>query len=404
MMGPDSGMASSEPTASPKEAFRLGGDPPKVARLSRKSLAVVGVVAGLGIGSALLIALRSPDKETGHEIYGTDSRAKAEVISSAPKDYSQIPKLGPPLPGDLGKPILSAQQEGRDIAVPRQAHADAVPGNAGIGDRDRRQQELAAARASQLFLSGNADQPAPVISPIDASQDLLAAPNLADPGQSAAGAQTPGAARLSFLRGGDDTRSLASASIEPPASPNILQAGNIIPAALITGIRSDLPGQISAQVTQNVYDSPTGRILLIPQGARLIGEYDSGIDAGQTRILMAWTRLILPDGSSIQLERQPGADAGGFAGLQDMVDNHWGGVARAAAISTLMGIGTELAAGSDADLIRALRRASQDTINQAGQQIVQRQLAIRPTLTIRPGHPLRIVLTRDLVLPVWGKK
>src|SRR3546814_9546021 len=110
------------------------------------------------------------------------------------------------------------------------------------------------------------------------------------------------AARVSpkqaFLRSAGDRRTLASDRLAPPPDPHILQAGSIIPAALITGIRSDLPGQITAQVTQNVYDSPTGRILLIPQGARLIGDYDAEVSAGQTRVLLAWTRLILPDGRS----------------------------------------------------------------------------------------------------------
>ena len=180
---------------------------------------------------------------------------------------------------------------------------------------------------------------------------------------------------------------------------------SVIPAALITGIRSDLPGQITAQVTANVYDSPTGRILLIPQGARLIGEYDSEIAAGQTRALLAWDRLIMPDGRSIVLERQPGADAAGYAGLQDRVNQHWGNLLKAAAVSTLLGVGAELGADSEDDLTRALRRGSQDTINQTGQQIVRRQLNVQPTLTIRPGHPLRVVLTRDLVLePVGGAR
>lgn len=189
----------------------------------------------------------------------------------------------------------------------------------------------------------------------------------------------------------------------PPASPNIVQAGSIIPAALITGIRSDLPGQITAQVTANVYDSPTGRILLIPQGARLIGEYDSDIAAGQTRMLLAWDRLIMPDGRSIILERQPGVDPAGFAGLQDRVNQHWGNLFRAAAISTLLGVGAEQGADQDDGLTRALRRGSQDTINQTGQRIVDRQLNIQPTLTIRPGHPLRVVLTRDLILEPIGE-
>src|SRR3546814_64683 len=141
-----------------------------------------------------------------------------------------------------------------------------------------------------------------------------------------------------------------------PASPSIVQAGSIIAAALITGIRSDLPGQITAQVMANVFDSPTGRILLIPQGARLIGEYDSEIAAGQTRVLLAWDRLIMPDGRSIVLERLPGADGAGFAGLQDGVNQHWGNLLKAAAVSTLLGLGAELGADSEDDLDRKSTR------------------------------------------------
>jgi type IV secretion system protein TrbI len=155
-------------------------------------------------------------------------------------------------------------------------------------------------------------------------------------------------------------------------------------------------------VTQNVYDSITGRILLIPQGARLIGEYDSEVAAGQTRVLLSWDRLIMPDGRSIVLERQPGTDAAGFAGLQGRVNQHWGNLLKAAAVSTLLGVGAELGADSEDDLTRALRRGSQDTINQTGQQVVRRQLNVQPTLTIRPGHPLRVVLTRDLILEPIG--
>ena len=182
------------------------------------------------------------------------------------------------------------------------------------------------------------------------------------------------------------------------ASPYVVQAGSVIPAALITGIRSDLPGQITAQVTQNVYDSPSGRILLIPQGSRLIGEYDSDVAAGQNRVLLAWDRLILPGGHSILLDRLPGADAAGMAGLEDRTNYHWGNMLKAALISTLLGAGTELISNGDSDLIRALRFGTQDTISQTGRQVVQRQLNVPPTLTVRPGFSLRIIVTRDLVL------
>ena len=158
----------------------------------------------------------------------------------------------------------------------------------------------------------------------------------------------------------------------------------------------------TAQVTENVYDSPTGRFLLVPQGTRLIGNYDSQIAFGQSRVLLVWTRLIMPNGRSIVLERQPGADTAGYAGLEDGVDNHWGALFKAALLSTLLGVGSELGSGSDSgnngDIIQALRRGSSESANQTGQKIVQRNLNIQPTLTIRPGFPVRVIVNRDLVL------
>ena len=205
-----------------------------------------------------------------------------------------------------------------------------------------------------------------------------------------------------FLNGPVDRQTVAPDRVAPPASPYILQAGAVIPAALITGIRSDLPGQITAQVTENVYDSPTGSLLLIPQGTRIIGQYDDGVTFGQRRVLLVWNRLILPGGQSIVLERLPGADASGYAGLEDGVDYHWWDLMRAAGLSTLLAIGADLATDDEDRLVQAIRDGAVDTINQAGQQIVQRQLQVAPTLTIRPGFPVRIIVTRDLVLEPYG--
>jgi len=176
-----------------------------------------------------------------------------------------------------------------------------------------------------------------------------------------------------------------------------VQAGSVIPAALITGIRSDLPGEITAQVTENVYDSPSGKFLLIPQGARLIGQYDSQISFGQSRVLLMWTRIIMPNGASIVLEHQPGADSAGYAGLEDDVDYHWGNLAKAAAISTLLGIASELVLNSNNSIVQALRTGAENTVNRTGQTLVSRQLNVQPTLTIRPGFPVRVVVNRDLV-------
>ncbi len=382
--------------ADPKP-FQLRGDPPRVMRLSRKALAVVGAGAGLGVGGLLIYALQAPGNKTAPELYGTDGRATSEAITSGPKDYAQVPKLGPPLPGDLGGPIVSAQQRGGNAPLPPVAAQAGQPDprvQAAENARQRAQQERDAARTSSVFLGkvGTAAAAVPTLP----SMTPQVVPEV--PESAALALQSDQAEKRAFLAQAPNQRTVSAARLVVPASPNILQAGSIIPAALISGVRSDLPGQITAQVTTNVYDSPTGRILLIPQGSRLIGEYDSEITAGQTRVLLAWDRLIMPGGRSIVLERQPGTDAAGAAGLQDRVNRHWGNLLRAAAISTLLGIGAELGADSDGDLVRALRQGTQQTINQAGQQLVGRELNVQPTLTIRPGHPLRIVLTRDLIL------
>ena len=179
-------------------------------------------------------------------------------------------------------------------------------------------------------------------------------------------------------------------------------AGTVIAAALITGINSDLPGQVLASVTEAVYDTATGRHLLIPQGSRLIGHYDSQVAFGQRRVLLVWTRLILPDASSLALDRLPGVDAAGFAGLEDQVDWHWSQLLAGAALSTLIGIGAELAAPDRGDgqnqVIVATRQSIQDSVNQVGQDITRRSLDVQPTLTIRPGFPVRVIVSRDLVL------
>ena len=208
--------------------------------------------------------------------------------------------------------------------------------------------------------------------------------------------------KLAFVNASVDRRTTSPDRVTKPASPYVVQAGTVIPAALITGIRSDLPGQITAQVTENVFDSPTGRFLLIPQGARLIGIYDSQVAFGQSRVLLVWTRLIMPNGRSIVLERQPGADTAGYAGLEDEVDNHWGALFKAALLSTLLGVGANSepapTLATRATSSRRSAAAPGDSLNQTGQQIVQRNLNIQPTLTIRPGFPVRVIVNRDLVL------
>ena len=216
-------------------------------------------------------------------------------------------------------------------------------------------------------------------------------------------ARRPADGRSGFL----ETRIVPAESSERvvrASSPYVVQAGSIIPAALITAIHSDLPGQVVAQVTQPVYDSPTGRHLLIPQGARLIGEYDNDVAPGHRRVLLAWDRLILPGGRSIRLDRQPGADASGMSGLADRTDNHWGRMLRAALVSALLGASAELGGSGNDEIVRAIREGAQDTAGQTGRRLVERDIAIPPTIRIRPGFALRVIVTRDLILEPMGEK
>ena len=376
----------SETSTDTAAAMRLRADPPRVTRISRKVIVGVGVVAGLGIGAALIFGLQRPDRTAApEELITTDRRQPADGLRDLPGSYDAIPQLGPPLPGDLGGGILDVQQRGQPVAAPSLAPPTMDPAE------QQRRAELEAARVSDLFFQTRPGAPTSTgfqMPPAAPGSGLAATPDT-DP-------------RQAFLTAPTDRRTVATDRVQSPASPWLLQAGSVIPAALITGIRSDLPGQITAQVTQNVYDSPTGSLLLIPQGTRLIGAYDDSVTVGQRRVLLVWSRLIFPDGRSLVLERQPGADTAGYAGLEDRVDNHWASILRAAGLSTLLAVGAELSLDDEDRLARALRDGALDTINEAGQRIVQRQLEVPPTLTIRPGFPVRVIVTRDLVFAPPG--
>lgn len=389
----------SEPLASDSQAavsavatgFRLRPERPRVTRLSRNVLMGGTALALILIAGAVLWALQTDRLRAiaPQELYTTDRRSLADGLAALPRDYAglphDVPRLGPPLPGDLGRPIVSGPvQPGQPAVDP---------------DQQRRVQEAEAARVSRLFAS-TANPPQPGVGPQPVSWGQ--APGVA-PSADEAMAQNGQDRKLAFVSAPIDRRTTSPDRLAPPASRFVVQAGTVIPAALITAIQSDLPGQISAQVTENVYDTPSGTSLLIPQGARLIGLYDSQVSFGQSRLLLVWTRLLLPNGHSIVLERQPGADATGQAGLEDGVDHHWGALFKATLLSTILAVGSELGAGqNDSDIVRALRRGTGDSLNQAGQQIVRRNLNVQPTLTIRPGYSVRVIVTRDLVLEPYG--
>ncbi len=404
-MSNDNSPPCTEEAPRPLSEMRLRGLRPPVTRLSRKVLLTLGVVAAVALGGAVMVALR-PTGRTGHaELYNTDSHPAPDALARLPRDYAGlpppsgwVPKLGPPMPGDLGRPFLAAgatpppigpQATGENVAT-------TPPPNPEI---ERVAQEHEAARTSRLFseTGRSAESATPSLASFGAGEGAgtTVAP--------AAPSNTEGE-KEAFLARTFEEHTVSANRLEPPASADVLQAGSIIPAALITGLRSDLPGMVTAQVTEDVYDTPTGKRRLIPQGSKLIGQYDAQVSFGQSCALLVWTRLILPNGKSIVLERQPATDPAGYAGLQDRVNNHWGTLLSSALLSTVLSVGAEAGAGSnDSALVQALRQGAGQGINQAGQQVVSRSLNVAPTLTIRPGYPVRVLVTRDLVLELYDR-
>lgn len=195
--------------------------------------------------------------------------------------------------------------------------------------------------------------------------------------------------------------------IQAPASPYMLRTGFVIPATMISGINSNLPGQVMAQVSQNVWDTATGRFLLIPQGTRLIGAYSSDVAYGQERVLMAWQRLIFPDGKVLDIGAMPGADSAGYAGFSDKVNNHWFRTISSAVLMSGVIAAADMSqndgnSNSNNDRQRAsdaLSEALGQTLGQTLGQIISKNLNIAPTLEIRPGYRFNVMVIKDMNFP-----
>jgi type IV secretory pathway VirB10-like protein len=380
-------IATASPAKVDPETLSIRSRPARAIRFRRG--AIIGAAA---MGSASLMAIAwmalKPQvfRQVAQESELSQPMAKpaSDALAGLPSSYGDAPKLGPPLPGDLGRPILRAQE---------QAEAEAAPARVDTAEAERQQRlaELKAARESG------------VLAQVSSGRGAAAAPAIADEATASserAATELQGTRKERFANARDDGPDLNSHGLVPPVSPNTVLAGSVIAASLITGLNSDLPGLVTAQVTQNVFDTVTGSILLVPQGSRLIGKYDSVVAFGQRRALVIWQRLILPDGSSVRLD-MPATDPSGFAGLADKVDFHTWSLLKGVAIATMLGVGSELSISGESDLVQAIRESAQSNTARAGDQITQRNLDIQPTITIRPGAPVRVLVTRDLVLAPW---
>ena len=389
------------------EAVALRAQPRPVTRLNRRTLAMLTGGLSVAVLGATIWSLQPHRRGAGEqtELYNVDRVSKSEGLDGLPSDYSKLPKvpeLGPPLPGDLGPAIVKSQQPVTPTYAP--------PGH--DPDDARRKEAEAAAASSVFFRSGNqgkATAPVTAQAAAAAPDSALAGfdPLAAGPASTAAQPSDPTAVqnrqdqKEAFLKGGS-TETRNSGNLQMPSSPYQVMAGTVIAGALVTGIKSDLPGDVIATVTEPVYDTATGKFLLIPQGSRILGKYNSQVSFGQSRVQVVWNRIILPDTSSLKLDNLAGTDPAGYSGLEDGVDWHWDRIFAGAALTTLLGVGAELAAPQNRQdgnrVIIAGQGSLQDSVNQVGQEMTRRNMNIQPTLTERPGLPVRIIVNRDLVL------
>ena len=194
--------------------------------------------------------------------------------------------------------------------------------------------------------------------------------------------------------------------VVPQFSPYELKRGSVIPATLITGVNSDLPGRISAQVSQNVYDSATGHSLLVPQGAKLFGRYDSNVAFGQRRALVVWTDIIFPNGATLQIGGMAGTDAQGYGGFEDKVNNHYLRIFGSAILVAAIGAGVDMAIpedrnalGSENSAENAARRSFAETFGRVAERTISKNIDVQPTLEIRPGYKFNILVDQDIVFP-----
>jgi type IV secretory pathway VirB10-like protein len=380
----------------PPIATRAAAPTPR--RLSRKALATLAGVSALGVAAALGYSLTSSHRTQAPQETVSVERRNTDALADAPKDYGDLAHSAP---AGIGAPPTTAGP----LTTPPAGTTPASPSpvnNEASAEQQRRRQQRDSARASKLFAGTSegarsaavSGEPSPTLPGQPATNESAQAAN-ADPQDR----------KEAFVAGVTREPTVNSGRLTPPAGHYVLSAGSTIAAALITGLSSDLPGQVVAQVTEDVFDTVTGHTRLIPQGTRLIGVYDARVSYGQSRALVVWTRLIFPDGRSIDLDRMVGTDAAGRSGLTDRVDNHTGKLLMAGLLSTLFGVGANAATtggGDNADIAFAIRESAGRSIESAGDKIVSRQLDVQPTITVRPGARVRVLISQDLLLAPWA--
>jgi len=364
----------------------------KPVQLNRRTAAAVGLV----VVGALLLGLNLGLRQFSGQTQDVEQRSnenlyvQTDTSVTRQRDYNYIYET---------RPTETAAPDAKP-EPPVQTHHAPDP----LAEARRREEEEA--RRSSLFPQGAQDlnqrsglaSAGPGANPL-AGLDLgaLDLPSVKDllPGS------TPSATerRQAFLANGTGGDGYLQHSLQKPLSAYEIKAGTVIPSALITGLNSDLPGEIIGQVTENVFDSASGRHLLIPQGAKILGRYNADVAYGQDRAQIVWDRLIMPNGNSIGLDAMVGTDKAGYAGLADQVDHHSSRLFGAVLLSSLITAGANLVSNSDDNgFTEDLGDAAAQQAVTIGSEIVRRQLDVQPTITIRPGFRLNILVSQTVIL------
>ncbi len=381
------------------ETLTIRTKPARAIRFRRGVIVAISALGSVSLMTVAWVALKPrvfSAVAQQQELSEPSNRPSTDALNGLPSTYGSVPKLGPPLPGDLGRPILESQ---RQMATETGSAADPAAQLA-AQERQRQLTDLKAARESGVLVQGRTAA-SPTEGVAAATAPPPAAPETPAPVLDPDRDPNAQGRKAQFVGALDGSGTVNPHGLTGAPSPYLLSAGSVISASLITGLRSDLPGLVTAQVTTQVFDSATGRILLIPQGSRLIGSYDSVVAFGQKRALIVWQRIILPNGSSLTIDNVPASDASGYGGLQDKVDIHTWALLKGVVLSTLLGVGSQLTVSGGSDLVQAIRESTQQNVSRAGDQLTSRNLNIQPTITIRPGANVSLVVHKDLILAPW---
>jgi type IV secretion system protein TrbI len=400
-------------TKIPADDPRLKLERPKFRTLRRgPALAAAAILtAVLAIALVAAITPSSPAADEGKRPTESEGNANNEVaLPDMLRDPPDVDHTA------SRRPAPSAQQTLANVSTPplRDDPSSSSTSQTADSRRQARGEEIARARGASIFAAADdgagPEANAPREAPASADPTARTAAEPAPAGDRAHSSDPNMQERKNdFLaRDGVSSAEYLDKSITLPRSPYELKAGTVIPTVLITGINSDLPGQVVGQVRENVYDTVTGNYLLIPQGSRVIAAYDSMVAWGQERVLVCWNRVIRPDGSSLTLDCMPGVDLAGYAGFTDEVDNHWWRIITGAAFSSLLAATAQRSQGDVTSYQPSLGQTwagnAAGQINQAGQQITARNLQMQPTITVRPGFSVNVLVSKDIVIPPYRQK